>query len=102
MLKTVWFTQKDISQGSVMLLGGFDGLHLGHRRLLSYAKQSGLPVGLMTIVGGKAQENIYTFTERETIFRESGADFVFELPFLEIKDLSAEEFLRKLTAEFHQ
>ena len=84
-----------------MLLGGFDGLHLGHRRLLSYAKQSGLPVGLMTIVGGKAQENIYTFTEREAIFRESGADFVFELPFLEIKDLSAEEFLRKLTAEFH-
>ena len=83
-----------------MLLGGFDGLHLGHRRLLSCAKQSGLPVGLMTIVGGKAQENIFTFAERELIFRESGADFVFELPFSEIKDLSAGEFLQKLVAEF--
>ena len=83
-----------------MLLGGFDGLHLGHRRLLSYAKQSGLPVGLMTIVGGKAQENIFTFAEREIIFRQSGADFIFELPFCEIKDLSAEEFLQMLTAEF--
>lgn len=84
-----------------MLLGGFDGLHLGHRRLLSCAKQSGLPVGLMTIVGGKAQENIFTFAERELIFRESGADFVFELPFSEIKDLSAEAFLQKLIAEFN-
>ena len=84
-----------------MLLGGFDGLHLGHRRLLSCAKQSGLPVGLMTIVGGKAQENIFTFVERESIFRESGADFVFELPFAEIKDLSAEAFLQKLTTEFN-
>ena len=88
-------------QGSAMLLGGFDGLHLGHRRLLSCAKQSGLPVGLMTIVGGKAQENIFTFEEREAIFRESGADFVFELPFTEIKDLSAEAFLQKLMTEFN-
>ena len=84
-----------------MLLGGFDGLHLGHRRLLSCAKQSGLPVGLMTIVGGKEQENIFTFTERENIFRESGADFVFELPFSEIKDLSAEDFLQKLLTQFN-
>lgn len=83
-----------------MLLGGFDGLHLGHRRLLSCAKQSGLPVGVMTIIGGKAQENIFTFAERERIFRENGVDFVFELPFAEIKDLSAEEFLHKLTTEF--
>ena len=101
MLKTVWFTQKDTSDGSTMLLGGFDGLHLGYRRLLSYAKQSGLPVGLMTIIGGKPQENIFTFAEREIIFRENGVDFVFELPFSEIKDLSAEAFLQKLTTEFH-
>ena len=84
-----------------MLLGGFDGLHLGHRRLLSCAKQSGFPVGVMTIVGGKAQESIFTFAEREHIFRKSGADFVFELPFCEIKDLSAEEFLQKLITEFN-
>ena len=84
-----------------MLLGGFDGLHLGHRRLLSCAKQSGLPIGLMAIVGNKAQENLFTFAERETIFRENGADFVFELPFGEIKDLSPQAFLEKLTAEFN-
>ena len=54
MLKTVWLTDKqDTCQGVAMLLGGFDGLHLGHRQLLSRAKESGLPVGVMTIVGGK-------------------------------------------------
>ena len=84
-----------------MLLGGFDGLHVGHRRLLLCAKQSGLPVGIITIVGGKAQENIFTFEERENIFRESGADFVFELPFAEIKDLSPQAFLQKLVDEFN-
>ncbi|MBO5027068.1 MAG: riboflavin biosynthesis protein RibF [Clostridia bacterium] len=101
MLKTVWLTDKqDTCQGVAMLLGGFDGLHLGHRQLLSRAKESGLPVGVMTIVGGKGDESLFTFAERELIFRENGADFVFELPFAEIKDLSANEFLRLLQTEF--
>ena len=83
-----------------MLLGGFDGLHLGHRQLLARAKESGFPVGIMTIVGAKGQKSLFTFAERERIFKESGADFVFELPFGEIKDLSADEFIRLLHAEF--
>lgn len=101
MLKTVWLMEKrDISQGTAMLLGGFDGLHLGHRFLLSRAKASGLPVGLMTIVGGKSDGNLFTFSEREKIFRENGVDFVFELPFAEIKDLTPTEFLGVLLREF--
>ena len=83
-----------------MLLGGFDGLHLGHRQLLSRAKKSGLPVGVMTIVGAKGQKSLFTFAERENIFAKSGADFVFELPFAEIKDLSADQFIRLLQTEF--
>lgn len=83
-----------------MLLGGFDGLHVGHRRLLACAKASGLPVGVMTIIGGKSG-NIFTFSEREKIFKESGADFVFELPFAEIKNLSPTAFLEMLTREFN-
>lgn len=102
MLKTVWLTeQKNIENGSVMLLGGFDGLHVGHRRLLARAKQSGFPVGLMTIVGGKEDDALFTFFEREDIFRTAGADFVFELPFSEIKDLAPEDFLRILTEQFY-
>ncbi len=82
-----------------MLLGGFDGLHLGHRQLLATAKKSGLPVGLMTIVGSK-DKSIYTAREREDVFFRAGVDFLFELPFSEIKDLSAGDFVRLLIEEF--
>ena len=81
-------------------MGGFDGLHVGHRKLLSYAKDSGLSVGLMTIVGGKEKDSLFTFTGREEIFKKAGADFVFELPFAEIKDLSPQAFLELLEKEF--
>ncbi len=98
MLKTVWFTEKRAG-GVAMLLGGFDGLHLGHRRLLFAAKRSGLPVGVMTIVGGK-DFPLFTEIEREDIFRRNGVDFAFELPFLEIKDQTPSEFLAILEREF--
>ena len=99
MLKTVWLTSKS-DKPTVMLLGGFDGMHVGHRQLLSVAKKKNLPVGVMSIVGGKGEKNLFTFEEREKILRACGVDFVFELPFLEIKDLSAEDFLRILRKEF--
>lgn len=100
-MKTVWLTEnKNIEQGAAMLLGGFDGLHIGHRRLFSRAKQSGLPVGVMTIIGGK-DGNIFTFAERERIFKENGADFVCELPFDEIKDMSPTAFLQFLIEQFN-
>ncbi len=83
-----------------MLLGGFDGLHVGHRQLLTRAKESGLPVGVMTIFGGKGEKGLFTFPEREHIFKENGADFVFELPFSEIKALSVTQFLCFLRDEF--
>ncbi len=82
-----------------MLLGGFDGLHIGHRQLLARAKKSGLPVGAMTIVGGK-DEPLFTAKEREDIFRRSGVDFLFELPFAEIKDKTPQEFISLLVQEF--
>ena len=101
MLKTVRLTEQQNSVvGAAMLLGGFDGLHIGHRKLLARAKESGLPVGLMTIVGCKEENSLFTFAERENIFRLAGADFVFELPFQEIKDLSPTEFLGLLEKEF--
>ena len=100
MLKTVWLTeQPNREKGAAMLLGGFDGLHVGHRKLLSCAKASGLSVGVMTIVGGK-ERSLFTFAEREEIFKRAGVDFVFELPFEEIKDLAPSEFLQVLETQF--
>ncbi len=82
-----------------MLLGGFDGLHLGHRRLLSRAKASGLPVGAMTILDGK-EGALFTAREREELFSRAGVDFLFELPFREIVNKTPEEFLALLKEKF--
>ena len=84
-----------------MLLGGFDGLHAGHKKLVEKAKSFSLPIGIMTIVGGKDERGLFTLQEREEIFKCAGADFAFELPFSEIKNLSPQEFSQFLIDQFH-
>ena len=102
MLKTVDFSgQFDKNRGCVMLLGGFDGLHAGHKKLVERAKDFCLPIGIMTIVGGKDEKGLFTIKEREEIFKRAGVDFAFELPFSEIKDLTPQEFFNLLVGEFH-
>ena len=101
MLKKVIFSN-NYTKGApcVMLLGGFDGLHIGHRLLLTRAKSFALPVGVMTIVGGKGLP-LFTTKEREEIFSSLGADFAFELPFDEIKELSPQAFVALLKENFN-
>jgi len=82
-----------------MLLGGFDGLHVGHRLLLARAKEYGLPVGLMTIVGGK-DGRLFDFSEREEIFESAGVDFAVEFSFDDIKELSPQAFVDILESRF--
>ena len=100
MFQTVAFTKQTNMRGGVILLGGFDGLHVGHRRLLARALEYGLPVGVMTIVGGKPNGCLFTLRERERVFSLAGVDFAFELPFEEIREMSSEEFIEALEAQF--
>lgn len=82
------------------MLGGFDGLHLGHRALLTAAKQTGLPVCLTTMLGGKGRV-LFTRQEREDIFTRAGVNCLLELVFTEqLKNTGAELFLQKLFTEF--
>ncbi len=99
MFRAVRFTQQTNMKGGVLMLGGFDGLHVGHRLLLARAKEYGLPVGVMTIIGGK-DGNLFTFLEREELFCRVGVDFVVELQFETIKDLSAKRFVQMLEEQF--
>lgn len=87
-------------EGCALLLGGFDGFHAGHRTLLDAAKRTGFPVGLTSIAGGKAGGDVFTFSEREEIFRREGFAFVAEYRFSqEMKNTTAEDFLRGLFGE---
>lgn len=101
-MNTVWLTERsnDGTAGCVMLLGGFDGLHAGHKKLVARARSYGLPVGAMTIVGGKTGNSLFTTTERRVLFKNAGVDFLFELPFAEIRTLSFVEFAKLLEEKF--
>jgi len=93
MLKTL---SGSFPEKAALLLGGFDGFHRGHRTLLSEAKKSGLPVGITTISGGKGGD-VFTFSEREFVFRREGFAFADEFVFDEtFRNTTAETFLKEL------
>jgi len=85
----------------VFLLGGFDGFHSGHEKLLKKAREFPLPTGIMTIYGAKEGGSLFTLEEREYIFERLGFSFVLEEEFSEdFKNMRAEEFIKKLCAKF--
>ena len=93
MLKTYWDSGPHYSEPCALILGGFDGLHLGHRALLERAKKTGLPVMLTSILGGKGGV-LFTEEERSHIFERAGVDCVLYLPFTEeMKNKAAGDFL---------
>ena len=83
------------TRGCALLLGGFDGLHKGHERLLSAAKQSGLPVAAICISGGKGAP-LFTKTERNAVFYNNGIAAVYPLLYDEIRNVTAIEFAREV------
>ncbi len=102
MLKRYFFQDNSKDETPcVFLLGGFDGIHGGHEKLLERAKRFSLPVGIMTIRGGKGEKSLFTLAEREQIFAERGVSFVFETEFsAEFRDTAAADFLRALEEKF--
>lgn len=86
----------------VFLLGGFDGIHCGHKKLIEKAKEFYLPIGMMTINGAKSSSSLFTMEEREEIFEQLGVSFVLETEFSEeFKNTSAEAFLSLITERFN-
>lgn len=91
----------EYSSPCVLLLGGFDGLHIGHKKLLDRAKEYRLPVGIMTILGGKGQA-LFTLAERREIFARAGIDFFFCEPFTpQFRDTDRETFLTNLLRRYN-
>ncbi len=91
----------DKDASCVFLLGGFDGLHVGHKKLIDRAKEYGLPLTAMTISGGKG-EDLFTLAEREAIFLSQGVENVFPCRFDErFKNTSPQDFLSTLLNRFN-
>ncbi len=108
----VWETLAAIPptyQQGVMAIGTFDGLHLGHqkviRRALEWASRESRPGLVLTfcnhplsvIAPARAPRCIETAEARRDVLERLGVDFLMELPFTRaLADMAADEFLRFL------
>ena len=103
MLNTVFFDGQPNKKntGCVLLVGGFDGLHAGHKKLLARAKEYGLPIGITTIVGGKLGNSLFTLTERRQVWQKAGFSFVCEMQFSQIKDTPWQDFATLLADTYN-
>ncbi len=104
----------DDGLGSVITVGTFDGVHLGHHRVLEEiaqrARRSGRRSLLVTfephpleIVNPPAAPPLLTLAqERREVLAQSELDAVVFMPFTrELSHLSAEEFVRLLMRRYH-
>lgn len=96
---------------TVVTLGKFDGVHMGHRKLIDRAKHIAiinnmrLAVFTFKVADGKRypymdSSQITTFRERERIFEELGADVLIEFPFDDgIADMEPLSFIENILKE---
>ena len=93
-------------QGTVVALGSFDGLHLGHMAVINEAKNMATRLDAKPILctffehpkkvlTGEAPPALFTGEVREQAFRDSGVEVV-KLDFASIMDMSPEEFFGEI------
>ena len=95
-----------ISEGTCVALGNFDGVHLGHRRIIRdtvrKAEEKGLKSAVFTfsshprsiIEGVKPVKSITTQAEKAALLEELGVDYIVNVPFTrEILTTDAKTFI---------
>lgn len=105
---TVYENGADLTGARVIALGFFDGVHIGHRKILdtarAEAKRLGIPLAAFTFSldsGIKDDRRIYTEEERMHLLGECGVDEVIVASFQDMKNLSGEDFVNEyLIAKF--
>ena len=78
-------------------LGCFDGLHRGHAELICAAKREGNRVGVFTFSRNPfCVPHIITLEEKLRLLGDMGVDYCAVYDFDELKELSAEKFVRSI------
>lgn len=87
-------------------LGTFDGLHIGHRRVLSCAlqgREQGMVPAVLTFeenpqneLIGHAPPCIITNSQKRAMFDRMGFAHLYMLPFSTVMNLTAEEFVKQI------
>jgi riboflavin kinase/FMN adenylyltransferase len=104
MLEIVRFNEDAYDFPCLLVLGCFDGLHLGHFELLKKAKLqakiNGLDLGVMMFTNGKENKEgkqLYTFEERLKFLESFNVKFVLKIDYdEEFKKIKPLEFLSLL------
>ena len=97
-----------VPEGSIVTIGNFDGMHMGHRRLLDRTRQkakacrmpcvviSFWPHPLQVLAAAHAPPLLISREQRLGLFQNQGMDLCLELPFTPaLAALSPEEFVRE-------
>ncbi len=106
--------EKYCAKCSVLALGMFDGVHIGHRVLLEraahLAKEHGVPLVVCTfqehplqvIAPEKCPPMLSTFEERNQLMEALGVDVLCAMPFTHaVMDMLPEEYVGQLVRRFH-
>ncbi len=111
MIKT--FAKIEKNKGIAIALGFFDGMHLGHRKiiktLIAESRAEGLKTAVVTFsqnpancFNEKPTLNIQSTKDRELILDSLGVDYLYELDFEEYKNLLASEYLSDVLVKYFQ
>lgn len=103
------FPFEQVADGSVVTIGSFDGLHLGHRVLLDHvldeAGQKGIPSVVMSFeptpkeffLADSPPARLMRFREKFEALQDAGIDIFFCPRFNHsMKDISADAFIRQI------
>lgn len=92
-----------------LTIGNFDGVHLGHKKIISELKAQNLSTGILTFephpsefFSDKKLEKfrLTSLAQKLKIFSDLGVDYVFVLPFnQQLAEVSAEDFVQKILVE---
>lgn len=101
------FKNTNINPNLSLALGFFDGIHLGHKAVIesavNFAKANGNKSAVITFsnhpccyLKNISPEYINTRKERENRIEALGVDYLYELNFEDLSNLSAEEYLKNI------
>lgn len=101
------------NKNMAVALGFFDGVHTGHRKiiqtLIQKARAKNYKTAVITFDKNPADYfsanptlNIQTFKDRESILSSLGIDYLYELDFATLKDLSAKEYLENIIVKYFE
>ena len=98
----------DINKGCVIAVGNFDGVHKGHRRLLSRlvneSKEYGLPSAVFAFSDRDRPKSgvkqLSQYGNKPLLLGECGVDVLVSAPFSLFRDMEAEDFVLRFLGDF--